>query len=104
MPKFCIQCDGWNASRTTCVIIAVCTAGLLVLLPPVIMIGMANVYSLPVSTTHELSSGVAGTMVANRSGLHQSTVKTIMTAWVLTLPASMLLSASLFWLASQFIK
>jgi low-affinity inorganic phosphate transporter len=43
-------------------------------------------------------------MVANRSGLHQSTVKTIMTAWVLTLPASMFLSASLFWLASQFIK
>lgn len=46
----------------------------------VIMIGLANVYSLPVSTTHVLSSGVAGTMVANRSGLHQSTVKTIMTA------------------------
>jgi len=70
----------------------------------VVMIGMANIYSLPVSTTHVLSSGVAGTMVANRSGLHQNTVKTIMTAWVLTLPASMLLSASLFWLASQFIK
>lgn len=70
----------------------------------VIMIGLANIYSLPVSTTHVLSSGVAGTMVANRSGLHQNTVKTIMTAWVLTLPASMILSASLFWLASQFIR
>lgn len=67
----------------------------------VIMIGLANIYRLPVSTTHVLSSGVAGTMVANRSGLHSGTVKTIMMAWVLTLPASMLLSAGLFWAASK---
>jgi low-affinity inorganic phosphate transporter len=66
----------------------------------VIAIGFANLYSLPVSTTHVLSSGVAGTMVANKSGLHQSTVRTILTAWVLTLPAAMLLSAGLFWGAS----
>ncbi len=67
-------------------------------------IGLANMYSLPVSTTHVLSSGVAGTMVANKSGLHHSTVRNIMTAWVLTLPMSMLLSAGLFWGASQFLK
>jgi len=67
----------------------------------VIAIGFANLYSLPVSTTHVLSSGVAGTMVANKSGLHQSTVRTILTAWVLTLPAAMLLSAGLFWGASK---
>ena len=66
-----------------------------------IAIGFANVYSLPVSTTHVLSSGVAGTMVANKTGLQQGTVRTILLAWVLTLPASMLLSAGLFWAASK---
>ncbi|MER2296276.1 MULTISPECIES: inorganic phosphate transporter [Pseudomonas] len=64
-------------------------------------IGMANVFALPVSTTHVLSSGVAGTMVANKSGLQGGTVKTILLAWVLTLPASMGLAAGLFWLASK---
>jgi len=62
-------------------------------------IGIANVFSLPVSTTHVLSSGVAGTMVARRVGLQQNTVRTILMAWVLTLPASMLLSSGLFTLA-----
>ncbi|WP_407311990.1 inorganic phosphate transporter [Pseudomonas sp. nanlin1] len=64
-------------------------------------IGMANILSLPVSTTHILSSGVAGTMVANKSGLQGGTVRTILLAWVLTLPASMSLAAGLFWLASK---
>ena len=63
-------------------------------------IGMANIFSLPVSTTHVLSSGVAGTMVANKSGLQGGTVKTILMAWVLTLPATVGLSAALFWAAS----
>jgi len=63
-------------------------------------IGLANLFSLPVSTTHVLSSGVAGTMVANRSGLQSDTVRHILTAWVLTLPASMVLSAGLFWLGT----
>ncbi|GAA0223864.1 inorganic phosphate transporter [Castellaniella daejeonensis] len=62
-------------------------------------IGVANVFSLPVSTTQVLSSGVAGTMVANRSGLHNGTVRIILLAWLLTFPASMLLSAGLFSLA-----
>ena len=53
---------------------------------------------LPVSTTHVLSSGVAGTMAANRSGLQMSTVRNLLMAWVLTLPASILLAGSLFWL------
>ncbi|MDR0563380.1 MAG: inorganic phosphate transporter [Azoarcus sp.] len=64
-------------------------------------IGAANLYSLPVSTTHVLSSGVAGTMVANRSGLHGGTIRAILIAWVLTFPASMLLAAILFWLSSK---
>lgn len=55
------------------------------------------------STTHVLSSGVAGTMIANKSGLQGGTVRTILIAWVLTLPAAMLLSAGLFWLASVVI-
>ncbi|WP_447752668.1 inorganic phosphate transporter [Pseudomonas nicosulfuronedens] len=66
-------------------------------------IGMANIYSLPVSTTHVLSSGVAGTMVANRSGLQSSTVRNILMAWILTLPVSIALAAGLFWLSSRFI-
>ena len=60
-------------------------------------IGMADYFGLPVSTTHVLSSGVAGTMAANRSGLQLSTVRNLALAWVLTLPASILLSGFLFW-------
>jgi inorganic phosphate transporter, PiT family len=61
-------------------------------------IGAADVLGLPVSTTHVLSSGVAGTMAANGSGLQWSTVRNMLLAWVLTLPASILLSGVLFWL------
>jgi inorganic phosphate transporter, PiT family len=61
-------------------------------------IGAADWFGLPVSTTHVLSSGVAGTMAANHSGLQLSTVRNLALAWVLTLPASIVLSASLFWL------
>src|SRR5262249_37315616 len=55
-------------------------------------IAAADGYGLPVSTTHVLSSGIAGTMAANGSGLRWSTVGSIALAWVLTLPAAMLLS------------
>ena len=51
---------------------------------------------LPVSTTHVLSSGVAGTMVANGSGLQMSTLRNIAMAWVFTLPAAALLSGVLY--------
>jgi PiT family inorganic phosphate transporter len=61
-------------------------------------IGAADIFGLPVSTTHVLSSGVAGTMVANKSGLQLTTIKNLAMAWVLTLPVAMLLSGSLFWL------
>ncbi|MDO9707604.1 inorganic phosphate transporter [Paracraurococcus lichenis] len=59
-------------------------------------IGAADWFRLPVSTTHVLSSGVAGTMLANGSGLQWSTVRNIVMAWVLTLPAAMLLAGSLY--------
>jgi PiT family inorganic phosphate transporter len=60
-------------------------------------IGAADMYGLPVSTTHVLSSGVAGTMAANGSGLQWNTVRSLALAWILTLPVSIVLSASLYW-------
>ena len=59
-------------------------------------IGAADMYGLPVSTTHILTSGVAGTMAANGSGLQWGTVKSLALAWVLTLPAAIMLSGGLF--------
>jgi inorganic phosphate transporter, PiT family len=61
-------------------------------------IGAADWFGLPVSTTHVLSSGVAGTMMANHSGLQWGTVRNLAMAWILTLPASICLSALLFWM------
>ena len=63
----------------------------------------ADYMGLPVSTTHVLSSGVAGTMWANKSGLQMSTIRNLLMAWVLTLPASIGLSASLFWLFNSWM-
>ena len=59
-------------------------------------IGLADGLGLPVSTTHVLSSGIAGTMAANRSGLQKDTLISILLAWVLTLPVCIFLGATLF--------
>jgi PiT family inorganic phosphate transporter len=64
-------------------------------------IGAADYFGLPVSTTHVLSSGVAGTMAANGTGLQWGTVRNLLMAWVLTLPVSIMLSGTLFW---AFVK
>ena len=64
-------------------------------------IGAADVLGLPVSTTHVLSSGVAGTMAANKSGLQLATVRNLLMAWVLTLPMAVMLSATLYYLFAQ---
>jgi PiT family inorganic phosphate transporter len=61
-------------------------------------IAAADIYGLPVSTTHVLTSGVAGTMAANRSGLQLSTLRNLVMAWVTTLPASIALAGALFWI------
>jgi PiT family inorganic phosphate transporter len=61
-------------------------------------ITLAEMYGLPVSTTHILSSGVAGTMAANGSGLQWSTIRSIASAWVLTLPAAIAISGTLYFL------
>jgi PiT family inorganic phosphate transporter len=58
-----------------------------------VTIGLADRFGLPVSTTHVLSSGVAGTMAANHSGLQKETLRNILLAWVLTLPVCVLLGA-----------
>ena len=64
-------------------------------------IGAADWFGLPVSTTHVLSSGVAGTMLANHSGLQWATVRNLLMAWVLTLPVAMMLSGFLFYTFRQ---
>ena len=64
-------------------------------------IAAADGYGLPVSTTHVLSSGIAGTMAANGSGLQWSTIRNIILAWVLTLPAAMALSGTLYFIFSH---
>jgi PiT family inorganic phosphate transporter len=61
------------------------------------LIAAADGYGLPVSTTHVLTSGVAGTMAANGSGLQWATIRNMIMAWVLTLPCAIMLSASLYY-------
>jgi phosphate/sulfate permease len=61
-----------------------------------VTICLATYYKLPVSTTHVLSSGVAGTMAANKSGIQSATVKKIALAWILTLPICMALAGGIF--------
>ncbi len=66
-------------------------------------IGAAELYGVPVSTTHILSSGVAGTMAANGSGLQWGTLRSIAMAWVMTLPAAMALAGGLYFVLRQFV-
>ncbi len=64
-------------------------------------IGAADAFGLPVSTTHVLSSGVAGAMAANGSGVQMATIRNMLMAWVLTLPCAILISGSLYFLLSH---
>ena len=66
-------------------------------------IAMADKLGMPVSTTHVLSSGIAGSMWANDSGIQAGTVRAIALAWVLTLPVAMALSGGLYWIATWFV-
>ncbi|MDJ0450064.1 inorganic phosphate transporter [Methylocystis sp. JR02] len=67
-------------------------------------IAAADMFGLPVSTTHVLSSGVAGTMAANGSGVQMGTIRNLLMAWGLTLPCAILLSGSLYFLLSHVLK
>jgi inorganic phosphate transporter, PiT family len=64
-------------------------------------ISAADMFGLPVSTTHVLSSGVAGAMAANGAGLQMATIRNMVMAWVLTLPAAIMLSGGLYMLFSN---
>ena len=66
-------------------------------------IAAADGFGMPVSTTHVLNSAVAGTMVANKSGLNFKMVKSILSAWIFTLPVTICLSGGLFWLFIQIL-
>jgi phosphate/sulfate permease len=68
-----------------------------------VTIGLADLFHAPVSTTHVLSSGIAGTMWANKSGIQGSTIQKILLAWILTLPAAILIGGLLFWIGIQFV-
>lgn len=67
-------------------------------------IGAADLFGMPVSTTHVLSSAIAGTMAANGCGLQWTTIRKILVAWVLTLPMSIALSGGLFWLLRYVVS
>lgn len=66
-------------------------------------IGIASYTGMPVSTTHILSSSVAGTMLVDGGGLQIKTIRSIALAWICTLPVSIVLSGMLYWLALQFV-
>lgn len=68
-----------------------------------ISIGLASYIGMPVSTTHVLSSAVAGTMLVDGGGLQRKTVTSILMAWIFTLPAAIFLSGALYWIALQLI-
>ncbi|SCC64300.1 inorganic phosphate transporter PitA [Kosakonia oryziphila] len=68
-----------------------------------VSIGLASYTGMPVSTTHVLSSSVAGTMIVDGGGLQRKTVTNILMAWIFTLPASVVLSGVLYWLSLHLI-
>ncbi len=67
-------------------------------------IGIASYTGMPVSTTHILSSSVAGTMLVDGGGLQMKTIRSIALAWICTLPVSILLSGLLYWLALHLVS
>ncbi len=65
---------------------------------------LADRFGMPVSTTHILSSGVAGASVANGAGLQWRTIRNMALAWVMTLPAAMLLAGTLYWILLTVLR
>ncbi|CAL4325967.1 inorganic phosphate transporter [Buchnera aphidicola] len=68
-----------------------------------ISIGIASYTGIPVSTTHILSSSVAGAMLGDGNGIQVNTIKNIALAWILTLPISILLSSFFYRIMLLFI-
>lgn len=69
-----------------------------------ISIGIASYTGMPVSTTHVLSSSVAGTMLVDGGGIQSRTIKNIVLAWIFTLPIVTILSGSLYWISLKIIE
>lgn len=69
-------------------------------------IGVSTAFGLPVSTTHVLSSGVAGAMTASKGvkNLQPGTIRSIAIAWVLTLPVTIILAGLIYYVLQLFIK
>jgi PiT family inorganic phosphate transporter len=61
------------------------------------VIGTAGFTGLPVSTTHIVTSGIAGTMVVSGAGLKFQVIRRIVLAWVLTLPVTIAISGTLYY-------
>jgi PiT family inorganic phosphate transporter len=66
-----------------------------------VLIGTAGLTGLPVSTTHIITSGIAGTMIAGGQGVHRAMVMRIVMAWVFTLPATILIAGALFYVLNN---
>ena len=66
-----------------------------------LLIGTAGFTGLPVSTTHIVTSGIAGTMVSSGAGLRYGVISRIVTAWVLTLPVTIFIAGGLYYLLSS---
>ncbi|XBC38180.1 MAG: inorganic phosphate transporter [Buchnera aphidicola (Floraphis choui)] len=64
-----------------------------------ISIGTASYTGIPVSTTHIVSSSIAGSVLIDGYGIQTSTIKNIITSWILTFPVSILLSSILYWIS-----
>jgi PiT family inorganic phosphate transporter len=69
-------------------------------------IGLSSGFGLPVSTTHVLSSGVAGAMTASKGvkNLQPDTIKSIAIAWILTLPVTIVLAGGFYYILQLFMK
>jgi PiT family inorganic phosphate transporter len=63
-----------------------------------VLIGISGFTGLPVSTTHIVTSGIAGTMVSSGAGLRYGMLSRIAIAWLVTLPVTIIISALLYYI------
>lgn len=78
--------------------------GLTAQLTTAMSIGAASYTGMPVSTTHILSASVTGSMLTQGWGIQKKTIKNILITWILTLPVSIILSSSFYWLILKFLS
>jgi PiT family inorganic phosphate transporter len=66
-----------------------------------VLIGTAGFTGAPVSTTHIVTSGIAGTMVTSGAGLKYGMISRIVIAWVFTLPVTILIAGGLYYILAS---